>query len=48
MCEVESVEGVKNMGEIAPVDGVDCIHMDMGSRDLSASWRTWGTRRCEG
>jgi 2-keto-3-deoxy-L-rhamnonate aldolase RhmA len=39
------MEGVKNMGEIAPVDGVDCIHMDLGPRDLSASLGTWGTRR---
>jgi 2-keto-3-deoxy-L-rhamnonate aldolase RhmA len=37
MCQVESMEGVKNMGEIAPVDGVDCIHMDLGPRDLSAN-----------
>jgi 2-keto-3-deoxy-L-rhamnonate aldolase RhmA len=37
MCQVESMEGVKNMGENVAVDGVDCIHMDMGLRDLSAS-----------
>jgi 2-keto-3-deoxy-L-rhamnonate aldolase RhmA len=41
MCEVESVEGVKNMGKITLVDGMDYIHMDMGLRDLSASWGTW-------
>ena len=35
MCQVESVEGVKNAGEIAAVDGVDCIQM--GPLDLSAS-----------
>jgi hypothetical protein len=29
------------MGEITPVDGMDYIHMDMGPRDLSASWGTW-------
>ncbi|KAL4288637.1 hypothetical protein AHAS_Ahas19G0306100 [Arachis hypogaea] len=35
MCQVESVEGVKNIGEISAVDGIDCIQM--GSLDLSAS-----------
>ncbi|XP_057737348.1 uncharacterized protein LOC130954608 [Arachis stenosperma] len=35
MCQVESVEGVKNVGEISAVDGVDCIQM--GPLDLSAS-----------
>lgn len=35
MCQVESVEGVNNIHEIAAVDGVDCIQM--GPRDLSAS-----------
>jgi 2-keto-3-deoxy-L-rhamnonate aldolase RhmA len=28
MCRVKFVKGVKNMGEIMAVDGVDCIHMD--------------------
>ncbi|RYR15785.1 hypothetical protein Ahy_B04g072721 [Arachis hypogaea] len=35
MSQVESVEGVKNVGEISAVDGIDCIQM--GSLDLSAS-----------
>ncbi|XP_059444862.1 uncharacterized protein LOC132176621 [Corylus avellana] len=35
MCQVESEEGVKNVEEIAAVDGVDCIQM--GPRDLSFS-----------
>ncbi|ESW25269.1 hypothetical protein PHAVU_003G021600 [Phaseolus vulgaris] len=35
MCQVESEEGVANAGEIAAVDGVDC--MQMGPLDLSAS-----------
>ncbi|MED6191871.1 hypothetical protein PIB30_004528 [Stylosanthes scabra] len=35
MCQVESVEGVKNIGQISAVDGVDCIQM--GPLDLSAS-----------
>ena len=37
MCQVESVEGVKNMGEIVVIVGVDHIHMDMGLRHLSVS-----------
>ncbi|KAK7243841.1 hypothetical protein RIF29_38653 [Crotalaria pallida] len=35
MCQVESLEGVKNADAIAAVDGVDCIQM--GPLDLSAS-----------
>ncbi|KAK7310111.1 hypothetical protein RJT34_07388 [Clitoria ternatea] len=35
MCQVESEEGVGNVGEIAAVDGVDCVQM--GPLDLSAS-----------
>lgn len=35
MCQVESVEGVKKVEEIAAVDGVDCV--EMGPLDLSAS-----------
>ncbi|XP_030951790.1 uncharacterized protein LOC115975227 [Quercus lobata] len=35
MCQVESVEGVKHVDEIAAVDGVDCVQM--GPLDLSAS-----------
>lgn len=35
MCQIESEKGVKNAGEIATVDGVDCIQM--GPLDLSAS-----------
>ncbi|KAK7407665.1 hypothetical protein VNO78_09663 [Psophocarpus tetragonolobus] len=35
MCQVESEEGVGNAGEIAAVDGVDCVQM--GPLDLSAS-----------
>ncbi|KAL4294849.1 hypothetical protein AHAS_Ahas18G0269200 [Arachis hypogaea] len=35
ICQVESVEGVKNVGEISAVDGIDCIQM--GLLDLSAS-----------
>ncbi|XP_014520042.1 uncharacterized protein LOC106777051 [Vigna radiata var. radiata] len=35
MCQVESKEGVANAGEIAAVDGVDCVQM--GPLDLSAS-----------
>lgn len=35
MCQVESEEGVKNISEIAAVDGVDCVQM--GPLDLSAS-----------
>ncbi|KAI4303614.1 hypothetical protein MLD38_039222 [Melastoma candidum] len=35
MCQVETVEGVKNVREIVSVDGVDCIQM--GPLDLSAS-----------
>ncbi|XP_044477064.1 2-keto-3-deoxy-L-rhamnonate aldolase-like [Mangifera indica] len=35
MCQVESVDGVKNVEEIAAVDGVDCVQM--GPLDLSAS-----------
>jgi 2-keto-3-deoxy-L-rhamnonate aldolase RhmA len=38
MCQVESMEGVKNIGEIMAVDGVDYMHMDLGLRDLSANW----------
>ncbi|XLU78261.1 hypothetical protein S245_001682 [Arachis hypogaea] len=37
MFQVESVEGVKNVGEILAVDGIDFIQM--GSLDLSASMR---------
>ncbi|GLT35742.1 hypothetical protein SLA2020_101690 [Shorea laevis] len=35
MCQVESVEAVKNVEEIAAVDGVDCVQM--GPLDLSGS-----------
>ncbi|KAF3620744.1 putative ubiquitin-conjugating enzyme E2 5 [Capsicum annuum] len=35
MCQVESVEGVKKIEEIAEVEGLDCIQM--GPLDLSAS-----------
>ncbi|XP_062074641.1 uncharacterized protein LOC133778661 [Humulus lupulus] len=35
MCQVESEDGAKKAGEIAAVDGVDCIQM--GPLDLSAS-----------
>lgn len=35
MCQVESEKGVRKAGEIAVVDGVDCIQM--GPLDLSAS-----------
>ncbi|CAJ1932524.1 unnamed protein product [Sphenostylis stenocarpa] len=35
MCQVESEEGVANAGEIAAVDGLDCVQM--GPLDLSAS-----------
>ncbi|XP_028767095.1 uncharacterized protein LOC114724806 [Neltuma alba] len=35
MCQIESEKGVKKAGEIAAVDGVDCIQM--GPLDLSAS-----------
>ncbi|KAL2233122.1 uncharacterized protein LOC105156040 [Sesamum indicum] len=35
MCQVESMEGVRNVREIAAVDGVDCIQI--GPLDLSAS-----------
>ncbi|TKY69265.1 2-keto-3-deoxy-L-rhamnonate aldolase [Spatholobus suberectus] len=35
MCQVESREGAGNAGEIAAVDGVDCVQM--GPLDLSAS-----------
>ncbi|XP_057445472.1 uncharacterized protein LOC130737666 [Lotus japonicus] len=35
MCQVESLEGVKKIDEIAAVDGVDCVQM--GPLDLSAS-----------
>ncbi|KAJ4848826.1 hypothetical protein Tsubulata_017272 [Turnera subulata] len=35
MCQVESVEAVKNAEEIAAVDGVDCVQM--GPLDLSAN-----------
>ncbi|KAK4349708.1 hypothetical protein RND71_032463 [Anisodus tanguticus] len=35
MCQVECVDGVKKIEEIAAVDGVDCIQM--GPLDLSAS-----------
>ncbi|XP_047983016.1 2-keto-3-deoxy-L-rhamnonate aldolase-like [Salvia hispanica] len=35
MCQVESEEGVKNIDEIAAVEGMDCVQM--GPRDLSAS-----------
>ncbi|XLS44789.1 hypothetical protein HN51_001654, partial [Arachis hypogaea] len=38
MFQVESVEGVKNVGEILAVDGIDFIQM--GSLDLSASMRS--------
>jgi 2-keto-3-deoxy-L-rhamnonate aldolase RhmA len=42
MCQVDYMEGVKNMGEIMAVNDVDYIHMDIRPHDLSASW---GTRR---
>lgn len=35
MCQVETVDGVKKVEEIAAVDGVDCVQM--GPLDLSAS-----------
>lgn len=35
MCQVESEDGAKRAGEIAAVDGVDCVQM--GPLDLSAS-----------
>lgn len=35
MCQVETVDGVKKVEEIAAVEGVDCIQM--GPLDLSAS-----------
>ncbi|KAL6986472.1 hypothetical protein U1Q18_019835 [Sarracenia purpurea var. burkii] len=35
MCQIESVDGVEKIEEIAAVDGVDCIQM--GPLDLSAS-----------
>ncbi|KAK6146500.1 hypothetical protein DH2020_020369 [Rehmannia glutinosa] len=35
MCQVESMEGLSNVREIAAVDGVDCIQI--GPLDLSAS-----------
>lgn len=35
MCQVECEEGVKKIGDIAAVDGVDCVQM--GPLDLSAS-----------
>ncbi|CAA2956531.1 2-keto-3-deoxy-L-rhamnonate aldolase-like [Olea europaea subsp. europaea] len=35
MCQVESMEGLRNVKEIASVDGVDCIQI--GPLDLSAS-----------
>jgi 2-keto-3-deoxy-L-rhamnonate aldolase RhmA len=39
-CQLESVEEVKNMGEIIAVDGVDCIHIELHPCDLSASHQT--------
>ncbi|KAI3453330.1 hypothetical protein Pfo_009993 [Paulownia fortunei] len=35
MCQVESMEGLRNVREIAAIDGVDCIQI--GPLDLSAS-----------
>ncbi|KAL2543780.1 Phosphoenolpyruvate carboxylase family protein [Forsythia ovata] len=35
MCQVESMEGIRNVKEIAAVDGVDCIQI--GPLDLSAN-----------
>lgn len=35
MCQIESEEGIKNIEEIAAVDGVDCIQI--GPMDLSSS-----------